>query len=180
MKALIVAVAAMALLVPAAGAQSLAENYRAAHGTFAYELPGEVLDGLDGEWLPLSLLSGYGAEPPSVEEVESYVERFCGTEPRRSYQVTVTGATSLTIDNRMPERGFEYVLHWIGGTLFARSFDAEDYFRFLGFEDSERFEDMRARALGGFVREVGLFRPAPDILVLTGTARPEILGRCPD
>lgn len=172
--------AALVLLVPAAGAQNLAENYRATHAAFLYENPEDILDGLDGEWLPLSQLSGDSAEPPPIEEIEGHVERFCGTEPPRSFLVTATGSTSLTITYRRLEHSFEYKLHWIGGMQFVPSFDAEGYFHYLGFDDSRRFEDMRASALRGLAGEVGLFRPAPDILVLTRNMRPEILGRCPD
>lgn len=167
---------ALALLVSATNAQTLAENYRAAHATFVYGHPEEILDGLDGEWLPLSRLSGDSAGLPPVEEIERHVETLCGAEPRPGDLLTVAGPTTLTI----ARRGFEYSLHWIGNAQFTRSFDVEGYFRFLGFDDDKRFETMRIAALRDMSGEVGLFRPAPDILVMTANGRADILGRCPD
>lgn len=176
MKQLITFVAVLTAIAPAA-ANAAGDEYVGLHAALMYDHPEEVLADTGGEWLPLSLLAGGPGSTPTAQEIDGYLDSFCGHEPVRGYLLTANGSTSLSVTRFSRDQSFTYTLHWTGGTRFMRTFDVAAYLGFLGLERMS--EDDVARHLGAIPMEADLFRPAPDLLVITGGGRPEILGRCP-
>ncbi len=156
----------------------IGSDYAAAASIFVQTDAAQVLEGLDGEWLPLSALAN---GTPDAALVSSLVERFCNADPARGSTIAATGANSFTLTSA-GARPVAYRFDWLSGSQFSRSVDPDALFSGLGLDamDGKAGDDARARALEQAVQTVSLYRTSPDILVVASPQQTEILGRCPD
>ncbi len=158
------------------------EDFVELHGFFATardELP--EISGIEGEWLAMTLLLGSRTErTPDHSEVEDYLNRFCGEDRATARLVKTISDRSLLIETLGPQR-FEERLDWIGGRRFARSFDTDALVKHL-FGDAFPAPDPAYQLWLNTIdvpREVDLYTPTPDILVIEGNGLAQTFVRCP-
>jgi hypothetical protein len=66
-------------------------DFAEANRIFGQVSPLNVVDDIEGEWLPLTTLSNLNGAQPDPGLIGSYIERFCGND-------TVRGATLTKLD----------------------------------------------------------------------------------
>lgn len=167
-----------ALAMPAlAGVE---EDFALANRVFGQTSATAVLDDIDGEWLPLSLLADTGGGEPAPGLVSSMLERMCGLDPVRGWVIEATGDTSFTlvVPGRGP--GLTYRFDWTSGAQFLRSFDPQTLFMSRGLDtlEGEKGDEARANALRQSEPHVNIHRVSADMLVMATSQRADILGRC--
>lgn len=157
------------------------DDFAMANRIFNQVSAASVVDGLAGEWLPLTTLSNLNGAEPDPGLIASYLERFCGNDPARG--AVITGIDQASFEMEAANSGGEmvYRFDWIGGAQFHRSFDPETLFNVLKYDtmEGERGIEMRARTLESTTSLVDLYRISPDLLAMATPQRVEIFGRCP-
>jgi hypothetical protein len=146
-----------------------------------------VLTGLDGKWLPLTILyqpSELGADAPAG--IAEALTTFC-SEPKVTRAIVKVGDYGFSIrrskasDTGVEPVAIEYTS--IGGSSFASHTDASAFLASLGYKPDPDSEEIRASSVRGrqsLFRDVTVFRPYPDVLVLAPDRDvPEIYVRCP-
>ncbi|MET0170315.1 MAG: hypothetical protein ABW191_08075 [Aliihoeflea sp.] len=157
------------------------DDFAMANRIFGQMSAANVIDDIDGEWLPLSTLSNLNGADPAPGLADSYLERICGNDPVRGAVITVKNEASFEM--AAPNSGGElvYRFHWIGGAQFHRSFDPESLFKTLRYDtiEGEKGVEIRARVLEQATSLVNFYRVTPDLLAMATPQRVEIFGRCP-
>lgn len=156
------------------------EDFALANRVFGQTSAAAVVDDIDGEWLPLSLLANTGGGEPAPGLVSTMLERMCDSDPVRGSAIEATGDTSFTLTAPGRGPGLTYRFDWTNGAQFLRSFDPQALFVSLGIDtlEGEKGDEARANALRQTEPKVSVYRVSDDILVLATSQRAEILGRC--
>ncbi len=173
--------------LPAAGADSIADQAASAYGIFAGNQAqpdflgaryGEALfRDVAGSWVGLN-----GPAPGTgVETYGADTEKFC----KGTGVLTLASADplTLTLTANPTDRGFTQTYTLIAGATFAERTDPAEYLAAIGLgpdKTGAQFDARRAVALSLANGTVQIFRPSPDILViLRDKAYPTVLARCP-
>lgn len=173
--------------LPAAGADSIADQASRAYGIFAGNQAqpdflgaryGEALfRGVAGDWVSLN-----GPAPNTgVETYGADTEKSC----RGTGVLTLAAPDrlTLTLAARPTDKGFTQTYTLIAGATFAERTDPAEYLAAIGLgpdKSGPQIEARRALALSLANGTVQIFRPSPDILViLRDKAYPTVLARCP-
>ena len=182
------AAVAFALLsaAPASAQQSVADQASDAYRVFAGGLGqgdflimryGEtVFDGAAGEWARLGGPNKSGVETYGVDR-----DKICGTE--NAVTISTPAPMSAAIENTPP--GSSFVQHYslVAGSTFAEHTDPAEYLAALGLGPDKKgaaADQQRAIALTYINGLVQIYRPSPDIIVMTrDRGYPLVFARCP-
>lgn len=177
----ILAAAAVVLgLSAGAVAQPAEESYALAESVFG-KTSQALLEDLDGEWLPMSLLTGGIDVPADPGMIAEFTERFCGTE--RGGKIIESRLAGLTMTSSRPNSDALVEWYdWVGGGKFRYNVDPEAYAAYVGIAgEGPDAGDRRAQIWAQLPSWVSLYRPGDDVLVVVpdkgGTS---IFVRCPD
>lgn len=140
-----------------------------------------VIDDIEGEWLPLTVLSNLNGADPDPGLITSLLERICGNDPVRGAIFTAIDAGSFEMAEANTAGELVSRFDWIRGAQFYRSFDPETLFSIRRFDtmDGERAIEMRASTLESRPSLVNFYRVSPDLLAMVSGQQVEIFGRCP-
>lgn len=182
------AVLAFALLaIPAAAADSIADQAHAAFDVFAagqsqldYNLAGYagvLLKNIDGKWVSL-------AGPAPGTGIETY---GADTEKSCKSPAVLTLASpdplTLTLSAKPATAEFSQVYTLVAGSTFSEYTEPKAYFTAIGLgPDKTGLEADQSRAIALSLANgiVQIYRPSEDIVVISrDKAYPTILARCP-
>lgn len=181
------ALAFTVIALPAAAADSIADQAQRAYDLFAGNLTRQdfqtprygaaVTIDVAGKWAVLN-----GPDPKTGRE--SYgadTEKACAGRGALTL-ASPNGLTMVMTSNINPDQEFGQTYTYVAGTTFAERVDLDDYLKAIGLgpdKVGQQFERARAIALSQANGTVQLFRPSPDIIVLVRErAYPTVLARC--
>ncbi len=182
------AVLAFALLtVPAAAADTIADQAQAAFDIFAggqsqmdYNLTAyaaAALDNVAGEWVSLDG-PAYGT---GIETYGADTDRFC--KSTAVLTLASPDPLALTLSARPVDSEFTQTYTLVAGSTFSEHTDPQPYFAAIGLgpdKTGPEYDRRRAIALSLANGIVQIYRPSEDILVITrDRAYPTVLARCP-
>jgi hypothetical protein len=172
---------ALALIIAGPAHAQVDDDFTMANRIFGQMSATSVVDGLEGEWLPLSTLANLKGADPDPGLIASLLERICGNNPVRGAVFKAIDQASFEMAAASRGGDLVYRFDWLGGAQFHRSVDPETLFRVLKFDtmDGEKGIEMRARVLASNPSLVDLYRVSPDLLAMVTPQRAEIYGRCP-
>lgn len=170
-----------------AAAASIADQAHAAYAAFAGGLSASdflaaqyslgLLRDIDGNWAKLS-------GPDNKTGAESYgpdTDRICGTD--QAVALASLGPATMAMTTKTPRGSFTQSYTLIAGTTFGEHVETVPYLDAigLGFDRAgDAAAQQRALALSVVNGVVQIYRPSPDIVVLTrDRGYPLILARCP-
>jgi hypothetical protein len=173
-------------IVPAAAADSIADQAQDAYATFSGGLSqrdflstqfgGVALQGIAGKWARLD-------GPDEKSGIESYgaqTDKTCaGT---LALELNAPSPVEFLVKTARPANNltFDYVL--IAGSTFSEHTDIAPYLTSLalGPDNRNATDGQRALALSFVNGLVQVYRPSPDILVMTrDRGYPVVMARCP-
>lgn len=172
----------VAILIAGPAQAQIDADFAEANRIFGQVSPLNVVDDIEGEWLPLTTLSNLNGAQPDPGLIGSYIERFCGNDTVRGAVFAKVGDASFEMVAANSGGELIYRFDWIGGAQFHRSFDPAAVFAAFKFDtiEGERGLEMRARTLDGMSSRMNLYRITPDLLAMAEQQRVEIYGRCPE
>ena len=186
MRRLALLVLALLCVAPAAAQESVADQVSDAYRTFAGGLTsgdflilryGErVFEGAAGKWARLGGPNKDGVETYGVDR-----DRVCGT--KNAVTISTPAPASAAIENTPP--GGSFVQHYslVAGSTFAEHTDPVEYLAALGFDPDKKgaaADQQRAIALTYINGIVQIYRPSPDVIVMTrDRGYPLVFARCP-
>ncbi|KKB07239.1 hypothetical protein VE26_10520 [Devosia chinhatensis] len=172
----------LALMAASPAAAQIEDDFAEANRIFGQVSADSVVEDIEGEWLPLSVLSNAQGTDPDPGLINSLIERICGNDPVRGALMTALDGTSFEMVAANSGGELVYRFDWIAGSQFHRNVDPEALFRVFKFDtmEGENGVAMRARALEQNSSRVDLFRVSPDLLAMVTPGRAELFGRCPE
>ena len=167
------------LIVPAYA--DIDADFTMANRIFGQVAPNATISDIDGEWLPLTLLSNVKGEDPEPGIAASLLERICGNDPVRGAVFTSLDDASFEMTAPNSRGELTYRFDWVSGSQFYRSFDPAALFSLRKFDaiEGERGVEMRARTLQAATSQINIYRISPDLLALAEPGHVELFGRCP-
>lgn len=166
-------------LATVAVAEPTGESYALAQSVFG-KPPQTLLENIDGEWLPMSLLTGGIDMPADPGLIAEFTERFCGTE--RGGKIIESRLAGLTMSSSRPN-GDTLVewYDWVGGGQYRYNVDPEAYAAYVGVPgEGADADDKRMQIWAQLPNWVRLYRTGDDVLVIApdkgGTS---VFVRCP-
>lgn len=132
----------------------------------------ELTAGLAGQWvsLPIDNLA-------DETDLDAFRDRACAAGPAAVRTVADAGDGAFTITQGTGERVVTFHLDPLGDSLFSRMFDADAFAAYLGLDRATPV--MREGMMRNVAREVTVYRPTPDLLILAAAGRAELMMRCP-
>ena len=187
MRLSVATLACLLVASPALAADSIADQAHAAYATFTGGLTQaqflgaqysrSALSDVDGTWAKLS-----GADNKTgVESYGADTDKACkaGLAPTLASPDPMT----LAVTTRTPLGSVTQTYSFIGGTTFGEHVDVINYLNAIGLgldKTSDAAATQRALALSIVNGIVQIYRPSPDILVVTrDRGFPLVLARCP-
>lgn len=187
MRAVIALVLLGAATTPALSQQSIAEQAQSAYDAFAGGLSQQdflaahygqhVLDNVAGNWVRLN-----GPQPRTgIETYGPDTERFCKSPAALTLKPEGPYSLTLTTNLKGPNFSQSYVL--IAGSTFGEHTEPWPYLDSIGLgkdKAGDAADQQRALLLSLANGLVQIYRPSPDVLVMTrDRAYPIVLARCP-
>ncbi|SMQ61710.1 hypothetical protein SAMN06295905_0560 [Devosia lucknowensis] len=174
--------ALIALLLAAPAHAQVEQDFALANKVFGQLSATAVTDGIDGEWLPLTVLANLRGGDPDPGLIDSLLERICGNDPIRGAVFTAIDDTSFEMLGANTRGEMRYRFDWIDGAEFYRSFDPAQLFSVLKFDaiEGESGVKMRADAMDAYSGTVHFYRVSPDVLTMVSKHGAEVYGRCPN
>jgi hypothetical protein len=183
---LVLSLAMLLAMTSYASAQSVADQTERAYRTFAGGLSqGDFLGGRYGEAV-FSGAAGRWARllgPNGKTGVETYGadrDRICASE--QAVAITVDGKYGASILNTAPAGTFVQNYTFVAGPTFAEHTDVAAYLGAVGLGPDKvgvKFDQQRAVALVLVNGLVQIYRPSPDVIVLTrDRGYPILFARC--
>ncbi len=171
----------LAALIAGPAHAQIDTDFAEASRIFGQVGPFNVVDDIEGEWLPLTKLSNLNGAEPDPGLISSLIERFCNNDTARGAVFTRVDDASFEMVAANSGGELMYRFDWIGGAQFHRSFDPAAVFAAFKLDaiEGERGSELRARTLDGLSNLVNLYRITPDLLAMAERQRVEIYGRCP-
>jgi hypothetical protein len=171
--------------LPAAAPDSIADQASSAFATFAggksqvdYNLGrfGTVaLSNVAGKWVGL----GGPAAGTGIESYGADTEKAC----KSPAVLTLASPDPITLklSAKPAETEFTQIYTLVAGSTFSEYTEPASYFAAIGLDKAgPEFDQGRAMALSLANGIVQIYRPSPDILVITrDKAYPTVLARCP-
>jgi hypothetical protein len=182
----IIWIAWLLALASPAFAQTVADQTERAYRLFAGGLSqGDFLGGRFGETV-FGGVAGRWARltgPNGKTGVETYGpdrDRICASG--QAVAIAVAGPYGASIVSSTPAGTFTQHYTLVAGSTFAEHTDADEYLAAIGLGPDKigaRFDQQRAVALVLINGLVQIYRPSPDVIVLTrDRSYPVILARC--
>jgi hypothetical protein len=187
MRLALAAVLLTAFTLPAAAADSIADQAQSAYALFAGGLSQQdflgakygkgTLSGIDGNWVRLN-------GPANGTNIETYgadTEKFC----KSPAAVTLASPTpfTMTLQTNLKDKNFTQQYALIAGSTFGEHTDPGPYLDAVGAgpdNTSPGADQQRALLLAVANGLVQIYRPSEDILVMTrDRGYPIVLARCP-
>lgn len=171
---------ALAIAVTGPTYSQIDADFAQANRIFGQVSPTTIVEGIDGEWLPLSTISNLKGAEPDPGLISSYLERLCGGDPVRGVVFRAVDKASFEMTHNNAGGPVSYRFDWIGGAQFHRSFDPAalfSAFKYDTMEDDKGLE-MRSRTLESMTSAVDFYRISPDLIAMATPKRVEIYGRC--
>ncbi|MEQ1771447.1 MAG: hypothetical protein ABL879_16580 [Devosia sp.] len=176
----------LSLIASPAAAQSVPDQAERAYKIFAgglsqsdFLLGGQgrtAMDGTVGKWARLN-------GPDGRTGVESYGadrDRICAGAP---ISIKLVSPAVAEFGNNTPLGSFTQVYSYVAGATFAEHTDLVPYLAAIGLgpeKTGRSFDQARVTAMSIVNGIVQIYRPSPDILVITrDKGYPTILARCP-
>jgi hypothetical protein len=187
MRAVIAFVLLCAATTPALAQQSIADQAQSAYGLFAGGLSQQdflaahygqrLFDGIAGNWVRLN-----GPQPRTgIETYGPDTEHFCKSPAAVTLKSDSPYTLTLTTNLRGPNFSQSYAL--VAGSTFGEHTDPWPYLASIGLgkdKTGEAADQQRALLLSLANGLVQIYRPSPDILVMTrDRGYPIVLARCP-
>lgn len=175
------------LTIPAAAADTIADQAQRAYGVFAGGLSQqdfltarhgvETFKDVTGAWVQLN-----GPQPSTgVETYGADTEKFC--KGSAVFTLASSDPLTLTLSAKPVSTEFSQTYTLVAGATFAERIEPNAYFAAIGLGPDKigaQFDQQRALALSQANGIVQIYRPSADILVVTrDRGYPTILARCP-
>ena len=177
----------LAMIAPAAAADTIADQAESAYSLYAGGLSQEgfltatyglaLLKNISGNWVRLN-------GPDNKTGVETYgadTDKFCKSNARLT--VAAPDSLTLTMTTNLPNGNFTLTYTLIAGSTFGEHTDAGPYLNALGLgldKTGDNVDQQRALLLSLANGLVQIYRPSEDILVMTrDRGYPVVMARCP-
>jgi hypothetical protein len=173
------------LATPVAAADSIADQARGAYQLFAGGMTEDsfmaagygkgVLDNVSGNWVRLNGPAASGVETYGID-----ADKFCQTPA-----ALTLGSPSdmvLTLNTNLVGANFTQQYTLVAGSTFAEHTDPAPYLAAVGLgpdKTGPQADQQRALLLSLANGTVQIYRPSPDVLVMTrDSGYPIVLARC--